>query len=111
MEITAARCVALISAFATMLLGMPLLAASAVHEAWPQPSVTVAPADFDTVSASGVELEEREEESQSKTHSFPGCAGGGPPACRCQGMTGQGRIPPTRGSQARVVVIRGPPAA
>lgn len=77
------------------------------------PSVTVAPADFDTASESGVESveeEEREEESESKAHSFLGCGRGEPPACRCQGLAGQGRVPPALGSRARLVVIRGPPA-
>lgn len=97
-----------------MLLGIPLLAASTVHEAWSGSSIAAAPVDFDTAVESGVESveeEDREEESKSKTHLSAEAAFGAPLACRCQGFLGWGSSPRLPGCRACIVAIRGPPAA
>lgn len=97
-----------------MLLGMPLLAASALHEAWPTTSIAATPVDFDTAAESGgesVEEEEREEESKSQTHLAAEAAFGVPLACRCQGFVGRDGVPLPSARLAGIIVIRGPPAA
>ena len=97
-----------------MLLGMPFLAASVVHEAWPASSMAAAPVAFDTAVESGVESveeEEREEESELKTQLFFGRGSGEARVCHCQGSVGRVNAQILPESFPRVVAIRGPPAA
>lgn len=109
------RALALISAFSTMLLGMPMLSASAVRDAWSRSSIAAAPADFDTAAGSGSEgvevEEEREEDFGPKTQLFFGRAAGEAPMSRRQGSVGQVGTQILSECWPRVVAIRGPPAA
>jgi hypothetical protein len=115
MAFRSARALALISAFSTMLLGMPLLSAAVVHETWSSSSIASPFADFDLAAESATESveveEEREEEPELKTQFFFGRGSGEARVCRCRECVGRLNAQILPESLPRVVAIRGPPAA
>jgi hypothetical protein len=115
MVLRSARALALISALSTMLLGMPLLSAAVVHEAWSSDSIASPFADFDSVAESASESveveEEREEESEPKTQFFFGHGSDEAAVSRCQGSVRRVNAPILPECWPRIVAIRGPPAA
>jgi putative intracellular protease/amidase len=108
-----ARILALLSAFSTTLLGVSLLSVSLAHDAWSGVSLAASADDFDTAAEAGGESfeDEREEESEPKTHLLPGRSAAETRAAVCRGTAAlkSARLPPRRHHQ--VVPIRGPPSA
>lgn len=108
-----ARILVLLSAFSATLLGVAILSASTAHEPWPGASFVAASHDFDPAAESGAESveDEREEESESKTHLFPGRFSGEIPATAARRTAGQDSVQFPRRRHHQVVPIRGPPCA
>ncbi len=106
------RVLALLTASATMLLGMPLLSLAAWGGDQQRPAFAAAPAEQDAAGESAFERfeEEREDEPETRPLFLAGRLGGEPLASLCLGVVGHpGRVSRPVKSHG-VLPIRGPPA-
>ncbi len=113
MKWRAAHVLALIAAFSTMLVGMPLLATTLASATWSDLSISAPLPDHDTAGESRGETleEEREEEVESKVHLLAGSGADEALDIRCVGQAEQRRVPAGSGLRLSLRSIRGPPVA